>query len=165
MSSSYWWIVAFCWQFDFLLLLCSWLLVLHCCKHMRLSCALNHLLTYLLTYLLTNERRQAVPCTCRGDWKCTVAKHWTYGGWYIPPAWRCQQMTDSGECRRQMPRVGTIGSGQRCCPSHVHRPTPKDPNLYKVAGATRELGLFYTSFRFPVEPLWPWRQWSDDEHR
>jgi len=24
-------------------------LVLHCCKHMRLSCALNHLLTYLLT--------------------------------------------------------------------------------------------------------------------
>jgi len=29
---------------------CCCVLVLHCCKHMRLSCALNHLLTYLLTY-------------------------------------------------------------------------------------------------------------------
>ena len=28
---------------------CCCVLVLHCCKHMRLSCALNHLLTYLLT--------------------------------------------------------------------------------------------------------------------
>ena len=26
---------------------CCCFLVLHCCKHMRLSCALNHLLTYL----------------------------------------------------------------------------------------------------------------------
>ena len=40
--TSYWLIVAFCWQFDF----CCFL-VLHCCKHMRLSCALNHLLTYI----------------------------------------------------------------------------------------------------------------------
>ena len=45
--TSYWLIDAFCWQFD-----CSCcFLVLHSCKHMRLSCALNHLLTYLLTYV------------------------------------------------------------------------------------------------------------------
>jgi len=49
--TSYWLIVAFCWQFDF----CCCFLVLHCCKHMRLSCALNHLLTYLLTYLCTGH--------------------------------------------------------------------------------------------------------------
>jgi len=42
---------AFC-QITLTSCFCCCVLVLHCCKHMRLSCALNHLLTYLLTYLL-----------------------------------------------------------------------------------------------------------------
>ena len=62
--TSYWLFVAFCWQFDF----CCCFLVLHCCKHMRLSCALNHLLTYLLSYadvirILTIRKLPGIPLT------------------------------------------------------------------------------------------------------
>ena len=48
--TSYWLIVC-CYLLTVWFLCCF--LVLHCCKHMCLSCALNHLLTYLLYILYT----------------------------------------------------------------------------------------------------------------
>jgi len=69
------------WQFDF----CCCFLVLHCCKHMRLSCALNHLLTYLLIGKKRDSERISLHILHNCIPVCSVINRTSREMWKIKP--------------------------------------------------------------------------------